>query len=210
MLKAMVLATYVLVMFFCSVVHAGPSIVISQIFYDTPGNDSKEEWIELFNSTALSVDIGGWELHDNSSSVYTFPLNTLLLPGQTFALARDLAGYGGVTGGLTPDLTGFSLSLNNSGDFLVLFDATSQLVDRVGWEGALVGWDLEAQTGESLTRIALGDDPGSWLGNQSPMPGTAPPTVPEPATVVLVGTGLAACHLVRRRKRHRSKSVHEE
>lgn len=166
---------------------AGPSIIITEVFYDTPGTDSIEEWVEFFNPTGGTIDIGGWTLHDNST-FFTFPGGTILMPGQTFVLAKNAAGFNALYG-FNPDLDGLNLNLSNSGDFLQLFDLSNQLVDEVGWEGALPGWNIEAATGESLKRVFAGSGPAAWAGNQSPMPGTHSP-IPEPGTLVLVGSGV--------------------
>jgi len=178
---------------------AGPSIIISEVFYDTPGADSKEEWVEFYNPTGSAVDIGEWTLQDNSGKAYTFPGGTILLGGATLVLARDEAGFNNLYG-FDPDLADLNRSLNNGGDFLKLFDLGGSLVDEVGWEGGLPGWDIEAKTGESLKRISTGSGPSAWSGHQTPMPGSPSP-IPEPASVVLLGAGVGFLVGLRKRRR---------
>ncbi|MFQ5709029.1 MAG: lamin tail domain-containing protein, partial [bacterium] len=158
-------------------VTAGPSLLISEVFYDTPGTDSKEEWIEVFNSTSNQLDIGNYKLKDSPSGTYTIPVGTVIESGQTMIFAKNTAGFAALYG-FNPDFGNLSLSLSNSGDFVKLFDATDNLLDIVAWEGKLPGWaGLAANTGESLVRISFEQGPSAWLGNQTPTPGSV---VPEP------------------------------
>jgi len=201
MLRMTICFLLMAVSFLSTTAQAGPSIIISEVFYDTPGTDALEEWVEFYNPTGNAADIGGWELHDNSKTIYRFPAGTILLPGQTLIVARNTLGFRNLYG-FDPDLDKLKLSLNNDGDFLKLFDLTDQLVDVVAWEGGLPGWDIEATRGQSLKRTSTGQGPGAWLGNQSPGPGS-PSIIPEPASVVLMGAGLAFFVAFKKRRKQR-------
>ncbi len=63
-------------------------IVISEVFYDTPGKDSQEEWIELYNPTGVTVDLSGWTISDNRGT-YTFASGISIGPGSFLILARS-------------------------------------------------------------------------------------------------------------------------
>jgi len=180
----------------------GPSLIITEVFYDTPGLDSKEEWIELFNPTANAIDLDGFSLQDNSSSRFIFGAGNTIGAFQTFILARDAAGFANLNPGVTPDLTTLRLSLNNGGDFLRLRDNLGNVLDEVAWEGGLSGWEnVEATTGNSITRGQTGAGPTAWVPNQTPAPGSPSP-IPEPSTVMLMASGLL---WVLRRQKARSR-----
>jgi hypothetical protein len=51
--------------------------------------ESDEQWIELYNRSTESVDLGGWRLND--AIEYTFPADTLLGPGEFLVVAEDAA-----------------------------------------------------------------------------------------------------------------------
>lgn len=140
----------------------GGDIVFSEIFYDTPGTDADEEWIELYNKGATTADIGGWTISDNNGtgSVYTFPGGTTIPAGSYFTVAHNSAGFYALYG-FDADLYGSIPLLNNDGDTLLLEDGTGTLIDAVGWEGGAssglpAGWgsatDPSAPTGSSIVR----------------------------------------------------------
>lgn len=54
------------------------TVVFSEIFYDTPGTDSQEEWVEIYNGTSSTADVSGWTITDNNGSGSTFTI-----PGGT-------------------------------------------------------------------------------------------------------------------------------
>lgn len=126
------------------------SLVISQVAYDTPGTDSLEEFVDLYNPTAAAVSLDGWSLTDNAST-WSFPSGLSLASGAYFSVARDAAGFRTLHG-LDPDAAGMTLGLGNSGDFVSLADAAGE-VDRVAWEGYEPGWDVGAGTSDSIERL---------------------------------------------------------
>jgi len=137
-------------------------VVFSEIFYDTPGTDSEEEWIELYNDSPFSVDIGGWTITDNNGTgaTYTIPAGYTMAPGSYFTLAQDSIGFNNLYG-YDADLYGSLPFLNNDGDTLLLKDSSNNLKDAVAWEGGASagipdGWgsttEPSASTGNSIIR----------------------------------------------------------
>jgi beta-lactamase superfamily II metal-dependent hydrolase len=115
---------------------AGTSVVFSEIFYDTPGDENKEEWIELYNNTSETVDLGGWTIVDNNGTgwTYTFPAGTTIQAGTYLTVGRDSAGFTALYG-YEADLYGNLPYLNNGGDTLILYDSGTNEIDAVAWEG---------------------------------------------------------------------------
>lgn len=148
-------------------------LLVSEVFYDTPGDDAREEWIELHNPTASAVAIGGWTLSDNSGT-WTIPAGTVIAPGQFLVIARDSAGFQ-LLYGVNPDLDGLTLALGNAGDVVRLKDPSGAEIDRVAWEGYLPGWSVSAGTGESIHRCPdATDTDGSadWTVRATESPGS--------------------------------------
>ncbi len=54
-----------------SVLLAGPAhskILISEVLYDAPNNDTTEEFVELYNDSCSAVSLSGYSLSDNGGS----------------------------------------------------------------------------------------------------------------------------------------------
>ncbi|RMG33884.1 MAG: hypothetical protein D6732_11180 [Methanobacteriota archaeon] len=138
-------------------------IIISEVFYDTPGKDSVEEWIELYNPTGSSVDLTGWTISDNSRT-YSIASGTVIPAGGFLVIARSTSGFFALYG-FNPDFGDLNLALGNSGDMLSLKDASGIEIDFVAWENYVAGWSISASTGQSLARIDLTvdtDGPSDW------------------------------------------------
>lgn len=53
------------------------------------------DWVELYNPTAASVNIGGWRLRDNDSTrTFRFPEGTVIPPGGYFVAEEALFDFG--------------------------------------------------------------------------------------------------------------------
>jgi hypothetical protein len=109
------------------------SVVISEFRFLGPsgGND---EFIELYNPTAATIDISGWLIRgsNNAGSISTratIPASTFLAPGQYYLVANNAAsGYSGAT---TPDLTYTTGITDDGGVALTLSDGVT-IMDAVG------------------------------------------------------------------------------
>lgn len=117
------------------------SVIINEIFADPPAgvsgdanNDgirsvSDDEFIEFLNNEAGAADISGWSISDNISPRHVFPSGSVIAPYSFLVLF----------GGGAPSLPGIqwqtastgSLSLNNGGDTITLFDSGMTVVDQV-------------------------------------------------------------------------------
>jgi hypothetical protein len=76
------------------------------------GLDQPDEWIELYNASAITVDLGGWFLDDGEggSPAYRVPTGTVILAGGFFVFPGRTTGVALDDGGdqvrlLTPDGT---------------------------------------------------------------------------------------------------------
>lgn len=135
---------------------AQAQLVISEVLYDAPNNDSTEEFVELFNAGCTTVDLSGYSINDNAGS---FALAGQLAAGQYLTVARSASGFAALFGS-QPDISGMTLALGNSGDYVQLKSGSS-LVDQVAWEGGLSGWSLNA------TNVALARATFSSASNQN-------------------------------------------
>jgi len=146
-------------------------VVFSEVFYDTPGDDDIEEWIELYNPTSDLVDLSGVTIEDNTNS-YPIPEGTLIAAGEFLVIARDETGFNNLYG-FSPDLNDLTLGLNNGGDVLRLKTGEEE-IDMVAWEDFVLGWSLEASQGESIQRYPPNQDTDTvsdWISHTTPNPG---------------------------------------
>jgi len=153
---------------------AQSNLIINEVYYDTIGDDSKEEFIELYNPLNSSINLEGWMLEDNSSSgEYIF--DKLIIASKSYLiLARNESGFVNLFG-FKPDLTNFNLNLNNNGDYLKLIDDGDHLIDKISWE--LSPTDCPGvKTGESLERSPFGSD--NIIASSQPTPGFGLPLPP--------------------------------
>ncbi len=163
---------------------SGPQyVLISEVFYDTPGTDSSEEWVELYNPTSATIDLSGYKLGDEETQgggegMYAFPSGAQIGPGQRLVVALKASGYYALYGqypdyeivetvAAVPNLSKYSawasgsMALSNSGDEVLLLDASDQLVDAVVYEGGSLAGVVAhpgVATGHSLERSPADQD----------------------------------------------------
>lgn len=132
-------------------------IVINEIAWAGSADASGDEWIELFNNTGGSIDLAGWSIEDDDTTVYE--IDSGVVDAYGYFLIEDSEDVTSVVGDAV-----VGLSLANSGDKLVLKDATGNVVDVVNSAGG--AWFAGDSAGNaSMERIdstASGDDAGNW------------------------------------------------
>ncbi|OGG74180.1 hypothetical protein A3A40_02165 [Candidatus Kaiserbacteria bacterium RIFCSPLOWO2_01_FULL_54_20] len=142
-------------------------LVISEVYYavDTAhGTKPANEWIEIFNGTAATVNIGGWRVEDATASDL-IPSGTMIAPGRFVVISAT-----STTRSLwsipsdTPFVSlGSSIGdgLSNSGDRIVLRNASGAVVDAVSWGTNTTAMNPSATVasyGNSLSRVTLSKD----------------------------------------------------
>ncbi len=150
------------------------NIVFSEVYYDSNGPDSREEYIELYNPNNEEVDISGYSISDNSGS-YTID-DATMAPYSFLILARDDQGFL-FKWEKAADITDLTLSLDNDGDNLDMEDRSGVFIDRVAWEGgedgSFASWDLIAESGECIRRknVYIGSSSSdAWNSYSTPDP----------------------------------------
>lgn len=140
-------------------------IVINEVFYNAPDDVERLEWIELFNSSAETVDLSDWSLTGGID--FKIPKETLLPAGQYLVISKDLALFKEFYAASA--IGGFKKSLSNRGDTVQLRNGdqvvdTLQYADRAPWPVAADGY------GASLERITPGLPSHASNWSASPMP----------------------------------------
>jgi hypothetical protein len=180
------------------------------------------DWFEVKNIGALTLDLTGWKVDDNSAS-FASALSlrgvTSLLPGQVAVfMESDAAGdndtakgdafkaawFGGsVPSGFTIGFYGGSgIGLGAGGDAVNLYDSGGTLQAGVTFGAATAGFTFDNTAGLSgaisqLSVVGVNGAFNSLTGSEVGSPGIA--VVPEPSTLALAGLGVAALFLHRKR-----------
>lgn len=110
-----------------------------------------DEWIELYNPSAISVDISGCSLKDDSGNSSILPVSGLvLLSGEYLVICRNEETINLLN---LPDNTQFYVpdswpAMNNDGDELYLSDFTGNQIDILVYDD-----QLSITKGKSIERI---------------------------------------------------------
>ena len=146
---------------FARSLHAGP-VVINEIHYAPADKTVHEEFVELYNNGAVTVDLSGW--HFSDGIFVTIPEGTTLAPGEYLVVAQNpqvITSLHGAVRVLGP----FSGRLSNDGESLVLRNASGGREDEVDYQrgfpwptaGGRAGYSIE------LVHPDLDNDlGGSW------------------------------------------------
>lgn len=119
---------------------AAADLLITEVLYDAPNNDSTEEFVELYNPGCNAVSLSGYSLSDNAG---TFNLSGSIPGGGYAVIARSSSGFNNLFG-QSPTISNMSLALGNSGDRVILKNNGTE-IDRVAWENADSGWNIYAK-----------------------------------------------------------------
>ena len=169
-------------------------VVINEIHYN-PREGADLEFIELYNSGARTVDLGGWAF--TGGIRHEFEAGTVIESGGFLVICRNPLALGPEFGLIPSRLVLWAGSaLNNGGENIELVDRTSAVVDTVRYDDD-APWDLGADgAGGSLQRLCAlfeSDNPSNWRGrpDEAPTPMAVnvsiecpPPPRPSPAVAI--------------------------
>jgi len=131
------------------VIDAG--VVINEINYNSLDSFDPDDWVEIYNSSSETIDLGSWLLKDdNDDHIFTIPLNTLLLPNQYLVFCTDTIKFTALFPDVNPYYGDLGFGLGGGGDIVRLFDYNGLLVDIVEYDD-IAPWDTLADgTGPTL------------------------------------------------------------
>jgi hypothetical protein len=119
-----------------------PSVAITEFMADTTGDENVEEFVELYNFGAESLDLTNWVITDDDNNDRTLgPVS--LDAGETLVLVRSAADFLAVWPSVDPGVL-FEVNLDsiaNSSDELVLRDADGNEVWRLAYSDGDPGSD---------------------------------------------------------------------
>ncbi len=180
---------------------SGPQYpLISEVFYDTPGTDSNEEWIEIYNPTSSAIDLSNYKLGDEETrngteGMYRFPAGASIAAGAKITVALKSTGFFALYGfkptyevintdASVPNMSVYSawatgtISLGNTGDEVLLLNGSDAAVDVVTYEaGVYAGVTPHpgVAVGHSIERSPANQDTNNcsndFVNRATPTPG---------------------------------------
>jgi len=153
------------------------AIVINEIMYDPePG---KSEYIEFYNPSPDSINIGGWRFEDENKNINKLIETNFLIPPKTyFVLLSDSSSVDHFNLNEYPykNIIGTSsLGLVNTGELILLKDARGFVIDSVYYNSNWNNKNIAVTKGKSLEKINPGldgNDPLNWSTSVNSLGGT--------------------------------------
>ena len=184
-------------------------LLISEVLFDPVVDEPEGEWIEIYNKGSKSVELSTYKVGDEETpgegeGMHQFPGGTSLKPYSVVVIANRAVDYYQMFG-INPDYefqesdpyvptmikyknwASGSVSLNNSGDEVVLINELDEQVDSVSWGSSVFAFDPSVPgvgEGDSIERYPPSRDTDSssdWRAQSELSPGQVDLTPPTPA-----------------------------
>lgn len=111
----------------------GP-LVINEINYHSADDFNPEDWIELFNTGASTIQLAGWEFRDEEDT-HSFSLPELeLTPGGYLVLCRDTTAFNAHFPQVTNRVGELDFGLSGDGELVRLYDPEGILIDSLVYD----------------------------------------------------------------------------
>ncbi len=151
------------------------SIVVNEIMFDPL--PAKSEYIEFFNASTIPVSLDSYELLIGSRDTFLLPSGYAISQNGYFVIAADSELIKDYHSQITNYiiLNRASLSLNNTGDVIVLHDESSRTIDSVCYSPSWHHPDNKITKGISLERKNIhqqSNDPSNWSSSNDISGGT--------------------------------------
>ncbi|MCA9873876.1 MAG: lamin tail domain-containing protein [Anaerolineales bacterium] len=174
------------------------SLLITEVYYNTPGSDGDEEWIEIANVGTAVIDLSAYKVGDEEmmgggEGMVRFPEEARIEPGQAVVVAQTAVGFRYLFGHnpdfeirdtdpAVPDMRPYliwasgDLALSNEGDEVLLVERTA-VRDSLSYGDSTFFFQPAINnvlTGHSIERVPADcdtDSAAAWLPRETPTPG---------------------------------------
>ncbi len=159
-------------------------VIITEIMYGPNSTGNRAEWIEIYNTTNLTIDISGWFLSDEDGFTTPIAAGSTLAPNEVAVLApfSDVSPAQAVSDFQAAWCRGYQiftvfqwasgqgqynlLNLSNSPDagneLLTLRNAAGNAIDQVNYDDDGIIWPTTGNTGAGGTAWSIYLLPGSY------------------------------------------------
>ncbi len=144
---------------------AGDLMLTEVQFNPQVGDDAGNEWFEIRNTTAGSIDLNGVSFYDDTSSSITISTSAVVAPGDYFVISNAGVGtwaYTTFIADYTHASSGFGLGNSGDGDYIQI-KVGSLFIDEANplWNPSTTSgyaWQLSS----SVTTASGNDTLGAW------------------------------------------------
>lgn len=120
------------------------NVVINEINYNSPADHDVEDWIELYNGDAETVDVSGWQFKDSDdNNIFVIPAGTVIPADDFLVLCHDSTAFKSFFGESIHPVGNFDFNISNGGEILRIYDAGGRLVDSLAFDDE-EPWPVEA------------------------------------------------------------------
>ena len=175
-----------------------PTILITEVYYNTPGDDAISEWIEIANISSEAIDISQYNIGDAQTSgayegMVRFPEQSIVEAGQVIVVAQTAVSFYQNFGfnpdyeitdtdPTVPDMRDYplwssgSLGLANDGDEVLLLHKLT-ILDTLNYGDSTFFFTPAINgvlRGQSIERVPANcdtDTAAGWLPREIPTPG---------------------------------------
>ena len=145
-------------------------LVVHEIMYNPDERVNTGDWVEFYNNSGESMDIGFWQVKDSvDSNVFVFPRGTVVAPYEYLVLARDRFSFEKIYG-FKPFAKELPFGLGGRQDQVRLFNNFDQLIDSVAYSDRNP-WPLDSDgTGKTIVlKDAFADNskPQNWASSKA-------------------------------------------
>lgn len=136
---------------------------INEINYNSSDNFNPDDWVEIYNPTDSTFNMGAWEFKDESDDhIFTIPQGTLLEPNEYIIICRDTVDFKNHFPGVQSYIGDLGYGLSGGGELLRLYDNSGLLVDSLTYDDE-EPWPLEPDgNGPTLELINPLQDNGHY------------------------------------------------
>ncbi len=145
-------------------VRGGGSVIITEVYFDTRYSERIEtnyhhlgEFVELFNSSTIDIDLTGWRISDHHTQFY-FPAGTIIPSGEVFIVA-----YGGR---IEPNINPFGYNAYGKGKFIELFPEAAGQESNIIMQNNFILWNARASI-ELYNQNSFLIDKASYINSQT-------------------------------------------
>ena len=175
------------------------TLIISEVMYDAVGTEPDEEWIEIYNAGASTIDLSNYKVGDEEEQgggegMLQFPVGASINSGQVIVVANKATAFFGVWGfkpdyemvgsdATVPDMSPYTawasgnVDFSNSGDGVLILDDSDVIVDAISYGNKTTFFDPpcpDVSAGHSLERSPANvdtDTAADWIDQEFPNPG---------------------------------------
>ena len=189
-----------LILTFSAFLTANAAVVINELYYDHPSDDTGHEFLELYNNGAEDVDLTGWQVQwagtDFTYGIWDLPAGAIIAAGDYLLLGGDeteadfgvvpdhIYNFGFQNGGTATDGVRITDEVINPTD--PYYDTNlygEPNTNGLRGDDADPGLELcpDVDAGHSLERVAVGVDnnlAADWFDNDAPTPTRSATAVP--------------------------------